>query len=56
MKVALKILTGQECGSQLSLPDGNLAKKFGSTTTMRKGRPENYISELENKQAEYFRP
>ena len=40
MNLALKILTGQECGSQLSLPDGNLNKKFGSMT-MRKGRPEN---------------
>ena len=54
MNLAFKILNGQECGSQLSLPDGNLAKKFGRTMTMRKGQPDKYISELENKQAEYF--
>ena len=30
-----KILTGQEFGSQISLPEGNLDKKHGGTITMR---------------------
>ena len=35
MNLAPKILTGQEYGSQLLLPDGNFAKKFGSTMMRR---------------------
>ena len=48
------ILTGQEFGVQLSLLDGNWAKQFGSTSTMRKEQAE--IPKLDNNQAEHFQP
>ena len=41
LNFAIKILTKQEFGSLVSLPDWNLDNRRGGTTTMREGGAEN---------------